>query len=85
MEANLKNIHSVREANLNTGRPVTAVLIPRPQHPPKVKYFPVTITVTITILIARPIHPPNSEIATDYDTNSESSSREASRLSWGNE
>ena len=30
------------------------------QHPPKVKYFPVTITFTITILIARPIHPPKA-------------------------
>ena len=29
-----------------------------PQHPPKVKYFLVTITVQITILIARPQHPP---------------------------
>ena len=27
------------------------------QHPPKVKYFPVTITFTITVLIARPTHP----------------------------
>ena len=26
------------------GRPVTAVVLPGPQHPPKVKYFPVTIT-----------------------------------------
>ena len=40
------------------GRPVTAVVLPGPQHPPKVKYFPVTITFTITVLIARPTHPP---------------------------
>ena len=54
MEAYLRNIHSAWEPNLSMGRPVTAVIIPRPQHPPKVKYFP----VTITILIVRPIHPP---------------------------
>ena len=37
---------------------MTAVVLPGPQHPPKVKYFLVTITFTITVLIARPIHPP---------------------------
>ena len=51
METYLKNIYSAQELNLSMGRPV---VIPRPQHPPKVKYF----LVTITILIARPIHPP---------------------------
>ena len=30
----------------------------RTQHPPKVKYFPVTIMFTITVLIVRPMHPP---------------------------
>ena len=58
IEAYLRNIHSTWELNPTTRRPVTAVVIPRPQHPPKVKYFPVTITITITVLIARPRHPP---------------------------
>ena len=58
METYLRNIHSVQELNLSMGRPVTAVVLPRPQHPPKVKYFPVTITFTITVLIARATHPP---------------------------
>ena len=58
METYLRNIYSARELNLSTGRPVPAVVLPEPQHPPKVKYFPVTITFTITVLIARPIHPP---------------------------
>ena len=40
------------------GRQVTAVVLPGPQHPPKVKYFLVTITFTITVLIVRPTHPP---------------------------
>ena len=38
-----------------TGRPVRAEKL---QHPPKVKYFLVTITVQITTLISKPIHPP---------------------------
>ena len=33
-------------------------VLPGPQHPPKVKCFLVTITFTITVLIARPTHPP---------------------------
>ena len=56
--SHLRNIYSTRECNQSTGRPVLAVVLPGPQHPPKVKYFPVTITFTITVLIARPIHPP---------------------------
>ena len=55
-------------------RPVRAVVL---QHPPKVKYFP----VTITILIVRPIHPPKVKITTEYNASSEPSSREASRPS----
>ena len=57
METYLRNIYSTRELNLSMGRPVPAVVTPGPQHPPKVKYFPVTITFTITVLIGRPIHP----------------------------
>ena len=58
METYLGNNYSAQEPNLSTGRPVTAVVLPRPQHPPKVKYFLVTITFTITTLIVRPTHPP---------------------------
>ena len=61
METYLKNIHSAWELNPAMRRPVTAVVLPRPQHPPKVKYFLVTITftiITITVLIVRPTHPP---------------------------
>ena len=57
-ETHLRNIYSAWELNQSTGRPVLAVVLPGPQHPPKVKYFLVTITFTITVLIARPIHPP---------------------------
>ena len=58
METYLRNILAAWELNLSTGRLVTAVVHPGPQHPPKVKYFPVTITFTITVLIVRPTHPP---------------------------
>ena len=51
----LKTIYTKQEANPTTKRPVRAENL---QHPPKVKYFLVTITVQITILIAKPIHPP---------------------------
>ena len=47
--------HPQHTRTQTTRRPVRAVVL---QHPPKVKYFPVTITFTITILIVRPIHPP---------------------------
>ena len=50
----LRKLHIKQELNPSTRRPVTIVVIPRPQHPPKVKYF----GVTITALIARPTHPP---------------------------
>ena len=47
-------LHTKRELNQTRRRQVRAVLIPRPQHPLKVKYF----QVTITILILTPTHPP---------------------------
>ena len=50
----LRKLHTKRELNPSMRRPVTIVLIPGPQHPPKVKYF----WVTITILILTPRHPP---------------------------
>ena len=52
---------------------MTVVLIPEPQHSSKVKYFLVTITDLISA-------PSQSEIS-DYNANSESSSRETSRPS----
>ena len=55
METHLKTIYTKREANPTTRKTVRAE---NPQHPPKVKYFLVTITVQITILIAKTIHPP---------------------------
>ena len=58
MEIYLRNMHSARKLNPTASRPVTAVVLPGPQHPPKVKYFLVTIAFTITVLIVRPIHPP---------------------------
>ena len=53
MQTYLRKLHIKWELNPSMRRPVTIVVIPRPQHPPKVKYF----RVTITILIVRPIHP----------------------------
>ena len=55
METHLRNIYTKREVNPATRRPVRAENL---QHPPKVKYFLVTITTPITILIARTQHPP---------------------------
>ena len=54
MHTYLRRLHTKWELNPTTRRPVTAVLIPGPQHPPKVKYF----QVTIIILILTPTHPP---------------------------
>ena len=54
MQPCLRNLHIKWELNPTTRRPVTIVLLPGPQHPPKVKYF----QVTITILILKPAHPP---------------------------
>ena len=55
METHLRNIYTKREASPTARRPVRAENL---QHPPKVKYFLVTITTPITIQIARPQHPP---------------------------
>ena len=52
-----------------------------PQHPPKVKYFLVTITVQITIPIPKNYTSSQSEITSEYDASSEPSSREASNPS----
>ena len=54
-DGDIGNIHIKRELNPPMRRPVRAVKL---QHPPKVKYLPVTITFTITTLISKPIHPP---------------------------
>ena len=51
----MRNIHIKQGLNPPMRRPVRAAKL---QHPPKVKYLPVTITSTITTLISRPIHPP---------------------------
>ena len=53
-ETCLRMPHIQQEVNPSTRRPVTAVLIPGPQHPSKVKYF----LVAITNLISAPMHPP---------------------------
>ena len=58
METYMRNIYSGQELNQSTGRPVREVVFPGPKHPPKLKYFPVKIKFTITILIVRPIHGP---------------------------
>ena len=49
----VRKLHTKQELN-PTKRSVTVVLIPGSQHPPKVKYF----LITITNLIAAPTHPP---------------------------
>ena len=54
MQRYLRKLHTKQELNPTTRRPVTIVLIPEPQYPPKVKYF----LVTITNLISAPTHPP---------------------------
>ena len=53
MQTCLRKLRTKWELNPTTRRPVTVVLIPGPQHPPKVKYF----LVTITDLISAPTHP----------------------------
>ena len=50
-----EDVHTKWELNPPMRRPVRAVKL---QHPPKVKYLLVTITVQITTLISKPIHPP---------------------------
>ena len=54
METCLRELHTKWELNPTKRRPATVVIIPGPQHPPKVKYF----LVTITDLISAPTHPP---------------------------
>ena len=81
METHLRNIYSARDLNLSTGRPVTAVVLPEPQHPPKVKYFPVTNNIYNNSTDCETYTSSQSEITTEYDASSEPSSREASRPS----
>ena len=81
METYLRNIYSARELNLSTGRLVAAAVLPGPQHPPKVKYFLVTITFYNNSSDCETYTSSQSEITTEYDASSEPSSREASRPS----
>ena len=81
METYLRNIYSARDFNLSMGRPVTAVVLPGPQHPPKVKYFPVTNNIYNNSTDCETYTSSQSEITTEYDASSEPSSREASRTS----
>ena len=77
METYLRNSHSAWEPNPSMGRPMTAVVIPKPQHPPKVKYF----LVYNNSSDCKTYTSSQSKATTDYDANSESSSRETSRPS----
>ena len=77
METYLRKLHTKRELNPSTRRPVTIVVIPRPQYPKKqseifLSYNNSSDCETYTFS--------QSEI-TDYNANSKSSSRETSRTS----
>ena len=74
----LRKLHIQQEVNLSMRRPAQGLLIPGPQHPPKVKY----VLVTITDLISVPAHSPKVKyLQIMINANSESSSRETSRPS----